>query len=163
MTCPILISYTFYIFEPIIVVKDGEETDVEATLEVNRHYYRHPYIFTDLTATAYNPLDEDEVGKRISTRWVSADFKLTVEGPNVNAWDKGKAPRTKLRSFETLGPAPASLYCSIAEGRAGKEYISRAYVAVEADGPAPRNPTAIDYLEHIDKQEFIREKDPDDE
>lgn len=81
----------------------------------------------------------------------------------MNVWDVGGAPRTKLRSLETLGPAPASLYCSIADGIEGKKYASRAYVAVEVDGPAPRNPDAVDYLEHIDEQEFTREADEDDE
>lgn len=44
-------SYTFYIFQPIIVEKEGKKTGVEATLEVNRHYYRHPWVYADLTAT----------------------------------------------------------------------------------------------------------------
>ncbi len=152
-------SYTFYIFEPTIVEVEGDETDVEATLTVHRHYYRHPMVYADLSASAYNPLDEDEIGKRLATRYVAAEFKLTVSGPNVNVVNTGSAPRTKLPSLESVGPASASLYCSIAEGIAGRTYTSRAYVAIDADGPAPQNPDAQDYLEYIDGQTFTREDD----
>ena len=116
-------------------------------------------IYADLSASAYNPLDEDEIGKRLATRYVTAEFQLTVSGPNVNVADTGNAPRTKLPSLESVGPASASLSCSIADGREGKWYTSRAYVAIDADGPAPQNPDAQDYLEYIDQQMFQRESD----
>lgn len=154
-------SYTLTVFEPTIVEVTGKETDVEATLTVHRHYYRHPMIYADLSASAYNPLDEDEIGKRLATRYVAAEFQLTVSGPNVNVADTGSAPRTKLPSLESLPSAYASLSCSIADGIGGGEYTSRAYVAIDADGPAPQNPDAQDYLEYIDQQSFQREFDND--